>query len=202
MPQYAEDLFDNIGLVNQKKDTVDLVFAGNIGEIQSVQTIIEADEILQDNKNLFFHIVGGGTDLERLQNIVKQKNLNNVIFYGRRPVTEMPKYYAMADAMLVTLADDSLLSLTLPGKVQSYMAAGKAIIGAIDGETKTIVEEAQCGFISKSGDSKALAESILRFSSLSDEDKELMGLKARMYYTNKFSKNMFFKVLKDCLLRL
>ena len=200
LPQYAEDLFENVASKAEAKKTIDFVFAGNIGTLQSVDTIIEAAELLKDNKQLLFHIVGGGIELASLQDEIKAKNLENVIFYGRRPVEEMPKFYSMADAMLVTLTGDPLLSLTLPGKVQSYMAAGKAIIGAIDGETKTIVEEAQCGFISKSGDSKALAESILRFSSLSDEDKELMGLKARIYYTDKFSKNMFFKVLENKLI--
>ncbi len=200
LPQYAEDLFENVASKAEAKKTIDFVFAGNIGTLQSVDTIIEAAELLKDNKQLLFHIVGGGIELASLQDEVKAKNLENVIFYGRRPVEEMPKFYSMADAMLVTLTGDPLLSLTLPGKVQSYMAAGKAIIGAIDGETKTIVEEAQCGFISKSGDSKALAGSILRFSSLSNEDKELMGLKARIYYTDKFSKNMFFKVLENKLI--
>lgn len=200
LPQYAEDLFENVASKAEAKKTIDFVFAGNIGTLQSVDTIIEAAELLKDNKHLLFHIVGGGIELASLQYHVKAKNLENVVFYGRRPVEEMPKFYSMADAMLVTLTGDPLLSLTLPGKVQSYMAAGKAIIGAIGGETKTIVEEAQCGFISKSGDSKALAESILRFSSLSNEDKELMGLKARIYYTDKFSKNMFFKVLENKLI--
>lgn len=200
LPQYAEDLFENVASKAEAKKTIDFVFAGNIGTLQSVDTIIEAAELLKDNKQLLFHIVGGGIEFASLQDEVKAKNLENVIFYGRRPVEEMPKFYSMADAMLVTLTGDPLLSLTLPGKVQSYMAAGKAIIGAIDGETKTIVEEAQCGFISKSGDSKALAESILRFSSLSDEDKKSMGLKARIYYTDKFSKNMFFKVLENKLI--
>ena len=111
----------------------------------------------------------------------------------------MPKFYSMADAMLVTLTGDPLLSLTLPGKVQSYMAAGKAIIGAIDGETKTIVEEAQCGFICESGDFKALAESILKFCRLCNEDRKQMEINSRNYYKNKFSKNNFVKFLEDKL---
>ena len=142
-----------------------------------------------------FHIVGGGIELARLQDQVKEKNLENVIFYGRRPVEEMPKFYSMADAMLVTLTGEPLLSLTLPGKVQSYMAVEKAIIGAIDGETKTIVEEAQCGFISKSGDSKALAENILRFSMLSDEDRKQMESNSKSYYRNEFAKDKYFSLL-------
>ena len=197
LPQYAEDLFENVSGKAEAKETIDFVFAGNIGTLQSVDTIIEAAEILKDNKPLLFHIVGGG--IARLQNKVKEKNLENVIFYGRRPVEEMPKFYSMADAMLVTLTGDPLLSLTLPGKVQSYMAAGKAIIGAIDGETKTIVEEAQCGFICESGDFKALAESILKFCRLCNEDRKQMEINSRNYYKNKFSKNNFVKFLEDKL---
>ena len=199
LPQYAEDLFDNIEIVNQKKDTVDLVFAGNIGEIQSVQTIIEAAEILRDNRKLFFHIVGGGTDLERLQNMVKHKKLINVIFYGRKHISEMPEFYAMADAMLVTLADDPLLSLTLPGKVQSYMAAGKPILGAVDGETKAVVEEAGCGMICSSGDSQGLAVNILKFSRLSEEERQTMGRNSRTYYIKEFEKDKFFRNLEKTL---
>lgn len=199
LPQYAEDLFENVSGKAEVKETIDFVFAGNIGTLQSVDTIIEAAEILKDNKHLLFHIVGGGIELARLQNQIKERNLENVIFYGRRPVEEMPKFYSMADAMLVTLTGDPLLSLTLPGKVQSYMAAGKAIIGAIDGETKTIVEEAQCGFICESGDSKELAENILKFCRLCNEDRKQMEINSRNYYKNKFSKNNFIKFLEDKL---
>lgn len=99
----------------------------------------------------------------------------------------MPKFYSMADTMLV--------SLTLHGKVQSYMAAGKAIIGAIDGEAKTVVEEAQCGFISKSGDSKALAENILKFCRLCNEDRKQMESNSKSYYRNEFPKDKYFSLL-------
>ena len=66
----------------------------------------------------------------------------------------------MADAMLVTLKADEILSLTLPGKVQSYMAVGKPIIGAINGETKSIIEDAKCGYCGKAEDAEELAENI------------------------------------------
>lgn len=91
--------------------------------------------------------------------------MKNVVFYGRRPIEEMPEFYAKADAMLITLAADPVLSLTLPGKVQSYMAVGKPIIGAIDGETKTVIEEAQCGFCGRAEDVGELVKNIRRFIS-------------------------------------
>ena len=190
LPQYAEDIFNNLPEV-EHNDFINLVFAGNIGEIQDVETIIRAAEILKSKKDLLFHIVGGGTDLARLKDMVTQKELNNVVFYGRRPIEEMPKFYAMADAMLVTLSNDPLLSMTLPGKVQSYMAAGKPIIGAIDGETSFIIEDSKSGYVSASGDATALADSITDFCKLSSFDKTLLGDNARKYYDDKFTKSKF-----------
>lgn len=190
LPQYAEDLF---GCLSPKPDdgVYNFMFAGNIGEIQSIETIIRAAEILK-KEPVVFHIVGGGTDLDRLKDM--GKDLHNVIFYGRRSLEEMPKLYAMADAMLVTLASDPILSLTLPGKVQSYMAAGKPIIGAIDGETRVVIAEAKCGFCGKADDETELAENIKKFIG-SDNILE-MGKNARRYYEENFDKMLFMDKLE------
>ena len=145
-----------------------------------------------------FHIVGGGTDLERLQKMKEEKELENVIFYGRRPVEEMPEFYAKADAMLVALAADPVLSLTLPGKVQSYMAVGKPIIGAIDGETKTIIEAAKCGYCGKAGNEKELAENIKKFIDQTI-DRKTMGMNAREFYEMNFQERLFMDTLENKL---
>ena len=194
LPQYAEGIFEQ---VPEKKESgmFDFMFAGNIGAVQSVETIIKTAEILKDEP-VKFHIVGGGTDLERLQKI--GENMKNVIFYGRRPLDEMPEFYAKADAMLITLTADPVLSLTLPGKIQSYMAVGRPIIGAIDGETKTVIEEAQCGFCGKSEDADELAENIKRFIS-DNTDRLLMGKNARKFYMENFQKPMFMDKLEKYL---
>lgn len=194
LPQYAEGIFEQIppriedGIFN-------FMFAGNIGAVQSVETIIKAAEILKDEP-VKFHIVGGGTDLERLQKM--GENMKKVVFYGRRPIEEMPEFYAKADAMLITLAADPVLSLTLPGKVQSYMAVGKPIIGAIDGETKSVIEEAQCGFCGKAEDADELAENIRRFIG-DNMDRFLMGENARKFYEENFQELMFMDKLEKYL---
>ena len=126
------------------------MFVGNISPIQSVETVVRAAEILK-GEPFKFHIVGGGTNLERLKGLAK--NFNNVVFYGRRPLEEMPKFYAMADAMLVALAADPVLSLTLPGKVQAYI---------INGESPLVVSEAECGICGDTEDAVALAEIYVR----------------------------------------
>ena len=193
LPQYAESLFEPID-TKETSDVFNFMFAGNIGEIQSVETIIYAAAILKTYP-VKFHIVGSGTDLERLKVTSQKLNLNNVIFYGRRPVEDMPKLYAIADAMLVTLADDSVLSLTLPGKVQSYMAAAKPVIGAINGETKSVIEASGCGYCGAAGDFETLAKNIVTFIDPNTNRKQL-GLNARKYYEEHFSKNIFMKKME------
>lgn len=194
LPQYAEGIFEQIP-AREKDGVFNFMFAGNIGAVQSVETIIKAAKILRD-KPVRFHIVGGGTDLDRLQQMSSE--LEDVVFYGRRPLEEMPQFYAKADAMLVTLAKDPVLSLTLPGKVQSYMAVGKPIIGAIDGETKTVIEDAQCGFCGKAEDAEALAENIKRFIK-ENTDRVIMGENARKYYEENFMEKLFMDKLESRL---
>lgn len=194
LPQYAEGIFERIP-AREEDDVFNFMFAGNIGAVQSVETIIKAAKLLKD-KSVKFHIVGGGTDLDRLQQMSSE--LENVVFYGRRPLEEMPQFYAKADAMLVTLAKDPVLSLTLPGKVQSYMAVGKPIIGAIDGETKEVIEDAQCGYCGKAEDAGELAENIRKFVK-EDTDRIGMGQNARKYYEENFEEKLFMDKLESRL---
>lgn len=193
LPQYAEGIFEQIP-AREEDGIFNFMFAGNIGEVQSVETVIKAAQELKDAP-VKFHIVGSGTDLDRLKDMAS--NLDSVIFYGRRPVTEMPEFYAKADAMLVTLKSDPILSLTLPGKVQSYMAVGKPIIGAIDGETRTVIEDAKCGFCGKADDVTELVENIRRF--VESQNKTEMGLNARKYYEENFREMLFMDKLESRL---
>lgn len=190
LPQYAEGIFEQIP-PKEEDGIFHFMFAGNIGAVQSVETVIKAAEMLKDEP-VKFHIVGGGTDLERIQEL--GKDLENIVFYGRRPLEEMPEFYSKADAMLVTLAADPVLSLTLPGKVQSYMAVGKPIIGAIDGETKIIIEDAECGFCGKADDAVELAENIKKF--IESKDRITMGQNARNYYEENFQEKLFMDKLE------
>lgn len=194
LPQYAEGIFEELP-AKEEKGTFDFMFAGNIGEIQSVETILQAAEMLKEEP-VKIHIVGGGTDLQRLQNIKEEKQLENVVFYGRRPLEEMPEFYKKADAMLVTLAADPVLSLTLPGKIQSYMAVGKPIIGAIDGETQNVIKELECGFCGAADDAEALAENVKKFIE-SETDRKAMGKNARKFYEEHFQTELFMNKLED-----
>ena len=188
LPQYAEDTFTPEQCRKAPDEFIDLMFAGNVGIAQSVDTIIKAAALCKDIENLRWHIVGDGMEIDNMKKLSEELSAP-VLFHGRKSIEEMPKYYAMADAMLVTLQADPVLSLTLPGKVQSYMAVGKPIIGAIDGETKNVIEDAQCGFCGKADNAAELAENVRKY--INSKDRVTMGQNARKHYENKFDKKLF-----------
>lgn len=189
LPQYAESLFDDVGFDDD--GFVDLMFAGNVGTAQSLETVIKAAKEVK-NEKVRWHIVGDGQDLGRIKKMAA--GMNNVIFYGRKPLEEMPAYYRKADAMLVTLMKDDIISLTLPGKVQTYMAGGKPIICCADGEARATVEEAQCGYAVAAEDYIGLAKAVEKFSS---SDWVALGKKSREYFDKNYQRDTFFDKLVD-----
>ncbi|MCI1953010.1 MAG: glycosyltransferase family 4 protein [Clostridiales bacterium] len=200
LPQYAESIFGPEQCAKKPNNTFDLMFAGNIGAAQSVKTIIEAANLTKDIPNLRWHIVGDGSELENVKQLAKQYDLSSVIFHGRQPLEKMPEYYAMADAMLVTMQKDPVLSLTLPGKVQTYMAAGKPIIGAIDGETANVIAASQCGLCGQSESSEELMNNVRTF--IYENRKSCpFAHSARDYYLKHFSKSKYLDSLEDCFKR-
>lgn len=195
-PQYSDLAFE--ASPPAEKDTVDLMFAGNVGSAQSIPTILQAAKIMEDRKELRWHIVGEGSKLDFCKKTAAEMGLTNVIFHGRKDQTEMPRYFAMADAMLLTMFDDPFVSLTLPRKAQTYMAAGKPIIGAANGEISHVIEEAACGFCANAEDPQGLADAVLKF--LQYPDKFQLGYNARAYYERNFSRQKFMDRLEAALM--
>lgn len=202
LPQYALSDFDNIPTQN-KKGSTDFVFAGNIGTAQNLIVLLKAARIIQEEKitdngkSIIFHIIGDGQELDNLKEYAKKNNLHNVIFHGRKPSEEMPQYYSLADAMVVTLLPDPLISLTLPAKVQSYMAAGKPIIASADGEIPDVIHESKCGFCAKANDEQELVKSIAAF--INEENRQELGLNAKAYYEKHFSMGIVMDTLEEIL---
>ena len=177
------------------------MFAGNIGEAQSVETIIYAANELKNYPDIRFHIVGDGSSRNKCEALAKELGLTNVVFYGQHPITEMPRFYEMADAFLVTLKASKFISYTLPNKVQSYMAAGKPIIGAIDGETQEVIKEADCGMVVSAEDYKGLAACILKFVR-EKEMQPVFARNARSYYDKHYSKETYMRKLNQLFDRI
>lgn len=196
LPQYAEDLFGELPQPTEEKQTVDFLFAGNVGSGQSVETIVEAARLLKNESTIHIHIVGGGISLEKCR--ILAEGLPNITFYGRQKLEQMPRYYAMADVFLVSLVKDPVLSMCLPGKVQSYLAAGKPVVGAIDGEAARVIREAECGMCAPAEDPETLAELIRRMAAQPKLRKQY-GENARRYYRAHFQKEKFISDLAAVL---
>lgn len=200
LPQYAEDIFFNES--NELPDgyesnRINLTFAGNVGAAQSVETIVRAASLLKDKPDIIFHIVGSGSELERCKELAEGLNLTNVFFHGRKPLGQMPAYHQASDAMLATFSSTPILAYTLPRKIQSYMAAGRPVIGAVTGEAKKVIEEAKCGFCCEAEDYEGLAEACDALSKLSEQKRNQLGESAKAYYEKHFSRQVFFDVLES-----
>ncbi|MDR0298903.1 MAG: glycosyltransferase family 4 protein [Streptococcaceae bacterium] len=193
-PSYAESVYENVGTL--KNDTFDLVFAGNIGPAQDVETIIETANILKNYTNIVFHLVGDGLNKESCEALTQKYNLKNVKFYGYHPVSEMTEYYNLADAFIITMVDNEVVNSTLPAKIQSYMLAGKPIFGAINGEVRAVVEEAKCGEVTSSGNAKELAEIIQKVYNVEVILGEY-GENSLKYYFDHFEKEKCIQSLED-----
>ncbi len=189
LPQYAESQFLELQSKTQEEE-FQLVFAGNIGKAQSISTIVDAARCLK-NESVCFHIIGDGSELESL--MTRACDLPQVIFHGRKPLEEMPRYYEQADAMLVTLTADPVISLTLPGKVQTYMAAGKPIIGAVNGETALVLKDAQGDYYGPAENAEILAQNIKKL--MESGNVREIGQRNREYYLKNFQKEKFIEQL-------
>ena len=162
--------------------------------------MIEAAALLRDEP-VHWHIIGDGSNYDTCRQLTDKLDLDDkVTFYGRRPLEDMPQYYAMADAMIVSMRNDISVNDTLPGKVQSYMAAGKPVLGSIAGETSYVIEKAACGLCAPPDDPAAFAKTVRRF--LSDPAPDKMGENGRIYYEKHFTKKHHMDQLEAMLSQL
>ena len=196
LPQYADTIFEKSNFGSEDNGVIDLMFAGNIGKAQSVDTIIKAAALLKDNLRFKFHIVGSGSELGNIKKLATELKTDNVVFYGQKPLEDMPELYKISDVMLVTLEDKQYANMTIPGKVQSYMAVGKPVIGAINGSCANFIRNNGVGFACPSGDSEALANLI---KGLDIKELQMIGEHSKDVYLKKYCKSIFMKRLISTL---
>ncbi len=177
-----------------------LMFAGNIGESQDFDTLIAAADILRDRDDLHWLIVGSGRDEARVRRLIEEKHLEaRFTFLGRHPEEAMPKLFAHADAMLVSLKDIPIFALTVPYKVQCYMACGKPIIGSINGEGARIIDEAKAGLTANASKPAELASAIRQMMEMSSDERGRFAANARQYYEENFSTDKVYADLEKAL---
>ncbi len=163
-----------------------IVFAGNVGEAQSVETIVQAALKLKDIPEINVVLVGSGSRLDWVRKQQQELNLDNLYLAGRFSMSVMPQIYRYSSGLLVTLKSEAIFSLTVPSKVQAYLAAGKPIIAALNGEGARIIEESASGYTCASEDAHALASTIKTLYELDEVSRNKMGENGRAYFNENF----------------
>lgn len=192
-PSWAEDQFleepndfSEKSIIENLPNGFYVSFAGNIGEGQDIETIIDAAEELKDQKSIHWIILGYGSKYDWLIRNIKDRDLKNVHALGKRPLVTMPMYFKFTNVLLASLKKKNIYALTLPGKVQSYMASAKPIIAMIDGESSRIIKESKSGISVDSEDKDGLIDAVMRMSQMSLEELDQMGQNGRQYYLENF----------------
>ncbi len=209
LPNWAEDMYQPTSRGTLPIDLrVDItgfkiIFAGNIGAAQSFPTIISAAEKLRRHADIHWLILGDGRMRGWVEEEVKKRQLtSNVHLLGSYPPEVMPAFFAEADLLLVTLKHSPIFSLTIPGKVQSYLACGRPIIAALDGEGGSLIAEAAAGLACPPEDPEGLARAILTMYRTPYEDREKMGKSGSKYCESHFNRRRLFDRLEGWMKEL
>ncbi len=174
-----------------------VMFAGNIGAAQDFQTIVNAADNLKEYKDIQWIILGDGRLRSWAEEEVKKRGLTKCVhFLGRYPLEDMPAFFACADAMLVTLKRDPIFALTIPSKVQSYMACGKPIIAALDGEGAKVVDTAGAGLTCPSESPVELADRVLELYRMPESSRKEMGERGIVYCKENFGREKVLSQLE------
>ena len=191
----SENIIKDNSLPSNLNNTLKIIFTGNIGEAQNFEKILDCAEILKDNINICWIIIGSGRNLDNLKTICANKNISNIFFLGQKELFYIPYYHSIADILLISLKEGDAISSTIPGKLQSYLNANKYILGFISGEAKRIIEEAKVGSIVNPADPKALAVEIIRL----ENNRSILNVKNNgiNYLQKNFHKQNILNHLND-----
>lgn len=208
-PQYPEDFYK----VLEKQETSEIpsdgryniIFTGNIGKAQGLEILPKTALLIKEkdmDKGIRFNIVGDGRYKDEFVEIIRAMNLSDMFnFIPQQHPTKIPELLAASDIAFLCLKDEPLFEMTVPAKLQSYMACGVPIVASVAGETKGIIEEAKCGLCGPPGDAEALFDNIIELLNKTDEELRTMEINSKEYCDNNFNKeellNRMDEYLKD-----
>lgn len=200
LPQYAEDVYKPYEAETEKRKGFSVVFTGNIGEAQGLDVLPRTAKILkeQGHADVKFVIVGDGRHLNDFIGEIKAAGAEDMFeLTGRKPQEDIPKIFASCDVAFISFKNNELFAKTIPAKLQSYMACRMPVLASATGETKRIIEEANCGICVPAGDEQSLAKAVIELKN-SDKLKEY-GKNAEKYYKEHFDKNSLLNILDKYL---
>ena len=195
------DIINKVDIESDQR--IKILFAGNIGEAQDFESIVECSNILKKKKIVKWIIAGNGRWRNKLEQLILEYELSDDIqIINQVPIEKVGSLLNMADLLLVTLKKNSTFEKTIPGKLQTYMSSGKPILGMISGEANKLINESQCGFACQAEDYLELANLIQKFSNLSNLEKKKMGDSGIMYVKKNFNKIKILDSLEKSLIKM
>lgn len=204
-PSWAESLFDSTSAalaeeVPESPGCFNVMFAGNIGDAQDFPAILSAAESLKQHSHIRWLIVGDGRLASWVAEEIERRGLQKtVLMLGRHPVERMPSFFKHAHALLVSLKDEPIFAMTIPGKLQSYLVAGVPIMAMLNGEGAEVVRTAGAGMTCASGDHAALANCVLELSRMTQEERVSMGGNAKALSAREFDRDTLIGRLENWL---
>lgn len=201
-PNSVEKAFyspDNLVLpdIPSLNNAFSVVFAGNVGVAQSMETIVSAAEKLSIYEEINIVILGAGSKIDWVYEEIKKRKLKNVFVEGNYPREIMPLLLRKASALLVSLTDQSIFGLTVPNKIQAYLAVGRPIVASLNGEGSRLVEEAGAGFTAPAENPEKLAEVILKLYFMTDDERDKLGRSGQDFFRKNFDQDQLLKDLID-----
>ena len=207
-PSWAESIFvlqNTIPAeeVPSKPGSFNVMFAGNIGDAQDFPAILTAAESLKSHAHIRWLIVGDGRKARWVADEIKRRNLQDcVLMLGRHPVERMPSFFKHASALLVSLKDEPIFSMTIPGKLQSYLAAGIPVVAMLNGEGAAVIENSRSGLTCAAGDHAGLAAAVLTLAEMTDDEWDAMGRNGLDVSVSQFGRDTLFDQLEGWLEKL
>lgn len=206
-PAWAEAVFDEsldqiepAPELASSRGRFNVMFAGNLGEAQDLPAILDAAKYLAHRSDIRWLIVGDGRAAGNMRAAIEKLGLQDqIMMLGRHPLERMPSFFRAADALLVSLKAEPIFNMTIPGKVQTYLATGIPLLGMLDGEGARVIIESGAGFVCRAGDGAALANLVEHLAGLSVEERKAMGLRGRTYCRREFDRNMLVGRLEQWL---
>lgn len=205
-PSWAEQVYSASSTVLPakevpwKRESFNVMFAGNIGEAQDFPSILNAAESLKSNAHIRWLIVGDGRMASWVANEIERRGLQeNVLMLGRHPVERMSSFFKHADVLLVSLKDEPIFSMTIPGKLQAYFAAGIPVVAMLNGEGADVVKDSGAGLTCAAGDSADLASAVLKLSEMTNDERAEMGRNGLKVSALEFDRESLIDRLEDWL---
>ena len=181
-----------------KKGPFKILYAGNIGEAQNFEKLIEVAKISRKEK-IIFQIIGGGNKYSWIKKKIKDEKIKNIHLLNNIDFKKIPKYYSNADCLLISLKNYKYLNMTIPSKLQNYLSARKPILSMCGGETKKIIIENNCGLDLNNMNNKNISKKIVTFSKKKKSSLKLMASRGYKFFKKNFTinetKKQFYQII-------